>query len=190
MKKKEEIKKLLVVVDMVNGFIREGNMADPGIANILPAIRECIESSRCDGLAFIRDSHPEDAAEFQKFPVHCLSGTSESELVDELKEYAEGALDYEKNSTSAVFAPGFLEDIESMSSLEEVIISGCCTDICVMNLAMPLTNYFDQNNRKVLVRAPRNLTETYDAPVHPRADYNEMANRLMELSGVKTEELK
>ena len=59
-----------------------------------------------------------------------------------------------------------------------------------MNLAMPLTNYFDQNNRKVLVRAPRNLTETYDAPVHPRADYNEMANRLMELSGIKTEELK
>ncbi|MDO5439218.1 MAG: cysteine hydrolase [Erysipelotrichaceae bacterium] len=189
MKKKEEIKRLLVIVDMVNGFIREGNMADPGIAGILPAIRNCIESSHCDGLAFIRDCHPEDAAEFRKFPVHCIAGTSESELVDELREYASDALDYEKNSTSAVFAPGFLEDINAMTSLEEVIICGCCTDICVMNLAMPLTNYFDQNNRKVTVRAPRNLTETYSAPGHPRAEYNEMANRLMELSGVSTEEL-
>lgn len=125
MKKKEEIRRLVIVVDMVNGFIREGNMADPGIATILPAVRRCIEDENTDAVVFFRDCHPENAAEFRKFPVHCLKGTSESELVDELKEYAEDAYDYEKNSTSSVFAPGFLDDLQAMTSLEEVIICGC-----------------------------------------------------------------
>lgn len=57
-----------------------------------------------------------------------------------------------------------------------------------MNLAMPLTCWFDQNDRIVRVRTPRDLTETYDAPGHDRKEYSTMANVLMELSGVSTKE--
>ena len=43
MKEKRDIKKLLIVVDMVKGFITEGNMADPGIAHIVPRLLDAIE---------------------------------------------------------------------------------------------------------------------------------------------------
>ncbi len=188
MKEKRDIKKLLIVVDMVKGFITEGNMADPGIAHIVPRLLDAIEEYKDEGLIFIKDTHPEGAAEFRKFPVHCIENTSESELIEEFKPYEKDALVYEKNSTSAMFAPGFLEDLSEMTSLEEVVVTGCCTDICVINLAIPLTNWFDQQNRTVQIRCPKNLMETYDAPVHKRDEYNAMTVTLMEQVGVTTEE--
>ena len=31
-------------------------------------------------------------------------------------------------------------------NVEEIEVVGCCTDICVLNLALPLKNYFNQND--------------------------------------------
>ena len=89
MKKKEELERLLVIVDMVNGFIKEGNMADPYINHITPRIISLVEESIKDGegIAFVKDTHEPNSKEFRKFPIHCLKGTSESELIDELKKY-------------------------------------------------------------------------------------------------------
>lgn len=44
MKKLEELKKLLVVVDMVNGFIKEGKMSDKDINHITPRIKRLVEN--------------------------------------------------------------------------------------------------------------------------------------------------
>jgi nicotinamidase-related amidase len=87
MKRREELEKLLVVVDMVNGFIKEGNMADPYINHITPRIIELVEESikENEGVAFIKDTHEPTSREFKKFPIHCLKGTSESEVIDELR---------------------------------------------------------------------------------------------------------
>ena len=138
-----------------------------------------------EGLAFIKDAHELDCREFERFPVHCVIGTEEAELVDELKPYEKEALVYHKNSTSAIFAPNFMEDIKRMKNLKEVIVTGCCTDICDMNLAIPLQNYFDQNNQKVDIVIPTNAVETYDAPYHNRDEYTEMAYKFFEQSGIQ-----
>ena len=187
MKKREELEKLLVVVDMVNGFIKEGNMADPYINHITPRIIELVEEEikNDEGVAFIKDTHKPDSKEFRKFPVHCLKGTSESELIDELKEYEKYGISYEKNSTSTMFAEGFINDLEKMKKLREVIITGCCTDICVLNLAIPLTNYFDQQDREVDVTVVEDAIETYNSPAHNREEYNEMSLKLMKQAGIK-----
>ena len=89
MKRKEELEKLLVVVDMVNGFIKKGAMADPYINNITPRLIKLIEkfTSENEGVAFIKDTHNIDSTEFKKFPAHCVKGTGEEELIDELKGY-------------------------------------------------------------------------------------------------------
>ena len=189
MKKKEEIRSLLIVIDMVKGFITEGAMADPGIAHIVPRLTELIEQYRDEGLIFIKDTHPENAAEFRKFPPHCIKDTSESELIDEFIPYEKDALVYEKNSTSAMFAPGFFEDLKEMTNLEEVILTGCCSDICVMNLAIPLSTYFDQIDKVVNVKAPRNLMETFDSPLHSRDTYNDMTVAFLNQVGIDTEDL-
>ena len=186
MKKKEELEKLLVVVDMVNGFIKKGNMADPYINHITPRIIELVKKTlkEEEGVSFIKDTHTEGCSEFNKFPIHCVKGSSEEELIDELKGYEEFGLSYEKNSTSTMYAPEFMSDLEKMKRLKEVIITGCCTDICVLNLAIPLTNYFDQNNRKVEVSVIKDAVETYNSDTHDRSEYNEMSFKLMRQAGI------
>ena len=188
MKKLEEIKELVVVVDMINGFVYEGNMKDQYIEHIIPGIKELIKRyiDRLDAeIFFIRDCHSKDSTEFAKFPVHCLENTSESEVVDELKVFESKGRTYKKNSTSAMFAKGLLEDIAKMKKLEKVYVVGCCSDICVMNFAIPLVNYLDEHDKKVEVVTVSDLIETYDVPYHPRDEYNAMANKLMGQAGVK-----
>ncbi len=186
-KELEELKQLLIIVDMVNGFVKEGAMADKKIAHIIPEQLRLIKMilEKNEGLAFIKDNHELGCREFERFPIHCVIGTEEAELVDELKPYEKEALVYSKNSTSAIFAPNFMEDIQRMKNLKEVIITGCCTDICDMNLAIPLQNYFDQNNQKVDIIVPTNAVETYDAAYHNRDEYTKMAYKFLEQSGIQ-----
>lgn len=186
-KKIQELKRLLIIVDMVNGFVKEGALADPYIKNIIPENIKLIEMilKNNEGLAFIKDSHEEGCREFERYPIHCVKGTYESELISELSKYDKKGQVYEKNSTSTLFAPNFISDIKKLKSLKEVIITGCCTDICIMNLAIPLQNYFDQNDNEIEIIIPVNAIETYEAPWHNREEYNLMAYKMMEQSGIK-----
>ena len=186
MKNIEEIEKLLINVDMINGFINVGPMADKTIANIIPEQIRLIEmiTREEDGIAFVKDSHTENCREYDHYPKHCLAKSYESELVDELKEYEASAYVYLKNSTSAIFNERFLKDIKAMRSLKEVIITGCCTDICILNLAIPLQNYFDEYNIRIMITVPINCVETYNSDEHNRTEYNQMAFKLMKQAGI------
>ena len=183
MKDFKDIKKLLINVDMVNGFVKEGAMADSYIEHIIPEHIKLMEQNEGE-IAIIKDTHKENCREFKRYPVHCVEGTEEAELVDELKRFEENTLVYEKNSTSTIYAENFLADIDKMTNLEEVIIIGCCTDICILNLAIPLQNYFDQKDRNITITIPKNAVETYDAPNHNRDEYNEIAFKLMVQAGI------
>ena len=188
-KELKEIRELLIIVDMVNGFVREGVMADSYIEHITPELIRLIKEflEKKEGIAFVKEAHSEDSIEFKTFPKHCVKGTSEAELVEELKPFEKDALVYEKNSTSAMFAKNFLRDIDEMINLRNVVITGCCTDICDLNLAIPLINYFDEIDREVEVVVKEDAIETYDAPYHNRDEYNETALKLMKQAGVKVE---
>ena len=102
----------------------------------------------------------------------------------ELKLYEKEALVYKKNSTSTIFANNFMNDIEKMKQLKKVIVTGCCTDICVLNLAIPLINYFDELDRQVEITVIEDAVETYDAPYHNRDEYNQIALKLMRQAGI------
>ena len=180
-------KKLLLVVDLVNGFIKQGAMADNYIQHIVPESKRIVESFLKNGYAvsYIKDCHNDTCAEFNRYPAHCKRGTYESEMVDELIEFESRVIVFEKNSTSAMFAKGFMEMLNEMRELQEVVIIGCCTDICVINLAIPLQNFFDEHNRPVKITIPKNAIETYDSPTHPREEYNEIAFKLMVQTGIE-----
>jgi len=185
--KLESAKRMLVVVDLVKGFVTEGNMADPKIQNIVPESKRLVQEfiQNDDPVLFIKDCHEKNAAEFNRFPVHCVKGTREAEMVDELKSFENEVIVFEKNSTSAMFAKNFVNTIDQMEKLEEVVIIGCCTDICVMNLAIPLRNYFDEVNRDIKIVVPKNAVETYDAPYHAKDEYNVMAFKFMIQAGIE-----
>ena len=75
--------------------------------------------------------------------------------------------------------------LDNLKDLKEVVIGGCCTDICVLNLAIPLKNYFNQVDREVRITVPKSIVETYHAEgVHDRDEYNEIAFKLLRLSGI------
>lgn len=188
MKKLSQVKEVLMVVDVINGFINVGNMKDEYIKHIVPGIEKLVKEYVKDidkEVFYIRDSHKSDSIEFEKYPVHCLENTIESEMIDELKEYENNVRTYLKNSTSAIFAKGLLEDLKKIKGLKKVVVVGCCSDICVLNLVLPLVNYFDENDLRVEVEVKEDLIETYDSPIHNRDEYNEMAKVLIKQVGAK-----
>ena len=180
-------KKALYIVDMVNGFVREGVMHDEYIANTIEEQVSLIKKFKKENetVALIKDNHEENCIEFNTFPKHCVIGTSEAELVDEIKEYENDCLVYCKNSTSAMFAPNLVRDLEKMNNLKEVVVCGCCTDICILNFVVPLKNYFNQMDRDIKIFVVKNACETYNASNHNRDEYNEMAYKLMKQAGIE-----
>ena len=182
----EGIEKLLINVDMVNGFVKKGAMADSYIQHIIPEHIKLMKKIKEDkeAIAIIKDTHKENCREFNRYPVHCVEGTEEAQLVEELEQFEKDAFVYPKNSTSTIYAPNFIEDINKMVNLKEVIIIGCCTDICVLNLAIPLQNYFDQKDKDIKITIPKNAVETYNATHHKREEYNEIAFKLMAQAGI------
>ena len=71
-----------------------------------------------------------------------------------------------------------------MKNLNRIVVTGCCTDICVTNLVIPLRNYLDQENRNVEIIVPQDAVETYDAPTHKADEWNKKAFEFMEQGGI------
>lgn len=59
MKEWKEIEKLLINVDMVNGFVKKGAMADSYIEHIVPEHIKLMEHMQKEGeaIAIIKDTH-------------------------------------------------------------------------------------------------------------------------------------
>ena len=182
-------KGMLIVVDMVNGFVREGVLHDEKITEVIPRQLELIKEAkhRGDLIVFVKDTHDEDAIEFKRFgnTKHCVRGTREAELVDEFRELEkeDDTISIEKNSTSYMEAEEFRNLIGDMTNLERVDVVGCCTDICDFNGTMGLANYFDQHNRDVSINVHTDAVATYVEDA--RKNYVDAAYLLMEQQGIQ-----
>ena len=188
-KKFKIYKKCLIIVDMVNGFVREGVLHDSRISRVIPRQIELIKENELEGnlIIFIKDTHDIDAVEFKRFgdTKHCVRGTSEAELVDELKPFEDdmNVISIEKNSTSYMESPEFREVISNLKNLEEINVVGCCTDICDFNGTMALANYLDQWNRNVNIKVHTDAIATYAED--ERKKYVDAAYLLMEQQGIQ-----
>ena len=178
----------LIVVDMVNGFVNEGPLHDKHIRGTIPEQIKLLEEAEKKGslIILVKDTHNKNATEFKRFgnTTHCIKGTSEAELIDELKpfEQKDNVITVEKNSTSLMESPEFREIVKQAENLKEVNFVGCCTDICVFNGAMGLANYYDQWNRDVTIDVHEDAIATYSE--EDRGEYIESAKLLMKLQGI------
>lgn len=183
-------KKCLIIVDMVNGFVKEGVLHDKNIEKTIPHQIKLIKdalASKDTLVIFIKDTHDENAKEFIRFgnTKHCVRGSREAELVDELKKYEnkENVIMVEKNSTSFMEAINFRKVIYVLENVLEYKIAGCCTDICVFNGAMGLANYLDEWNQQAIVKVYLDAVATYNE--ENRQNYVDAACLLMEQQGIK-----
>ncbi len=176
----------LVIVDMVNGFTREGALKSPRVEALIPKITEL--SKACDELHIKKlafaDCHTKASPEFDAYPAHCMIGTSEGEMVDELRELGGYTL-IPKNSTNGFLEEAFLQWLEENQHINTFIITGDCTDICVQQFAVTLKTWFNMQNKKVRIIVPINQVDTYDLDLHNGDLMNVMALYNMMINGIE-----
>lgn len=178
-------KTALIIVDMVNGFLTQGSMASLRCAGILASVEKLLALAAENGIptAAFADCHETDCAEFAAFPAHCVRGTAETEIAPELRKIG-GFERIEKNSTNGFLAPGFQEFLQKNQQAERFLVCGVCTDICVMQFALTLQTYFNQEDRKGNILVPANAVETYDAPGHNGDLMQLMGLQMMAQAGI------
>ena len=178
--------RVLIVVDMVNGFVYNGPLHDIECSKIIPRQKEIIDDYLDNGdlVVFIKDTHTKDSTEFSRMPIHCLENTDESELVPELREYVgrDNVITINKNSTSFNEAPEFRELITNLVNLKRVDEIGVCTDICDFNGIMGLANRLNQENRDVSIYVHEDAVATFNET--ERSEYVEAAKLLMKQQGI------
>ena len=163
-------KKTIIVVDMLNGFCRHGNLASERLDSITPRLVEHVRREEAAGadLVFLADTHAPDDPEFAMFPVHCVEGSGEDEVVPELAEFAARGTLIRKSTYSGIHGTGLEEHLRSVAP-DIVEVVGVCTDICVLHTVA------DLRLRGYRVAVRRDLVETYDGPEHDADEVNRFA---------------
>lgn len=151
----------VLVVDMVKGFLEEGNPLYIGAKarRIVPDIQGLLERELARGARafFICDRHAADDLEFKLFPAHCIEGTIEAEVIPELVKYAEEII--AKRRYSGFFDTGLAEKLKELKP-EKIIACGVLTNICVLHTVA------DARNRDYQVEVPVDCVASPDEPAH------------------------
>lgn len=176
----------LVIIDMINGFTREGALKSPRVEALIPAIAKLSEECGSQGMIKIAfaDNHTDKSPEFEAYPPHCMAGTFESEMVEELKAIGSYLL-IPKNSTNGFLEKSFQKWLSQNSQIRNFIITGDCTDICIQQFAVTLKTWFNMHNEKSRVIVPLNAVDTYDLGLHDGELFNAVTLFSMAGNGVE-----
>lgn len=149
---------LMLITDALRGFLEGGNLANKKNKVIVPEIRDLVERKIPEGgkAVFLGDSHSKGDPELQVLPEHCMAGTKEAEIVDELFEFVTLENYIPKNSFDAFFGTN-LEEILKQENPQKVVVVGVCTDICVLFAVAGL------RNRGYEVIVPKDCVRALDA---------------------------
>jgi len=160
--------RVLMAVDVQEGFTRKGNLASDTCTAALPRIKKIVEEEQAVGtpVIFTKDSHREGDREFEIFPPHCIVGTDEHDLVEELRNFEPEAAAVVQKSRYSAFHGTKLDEILRDLAPDDVHLIGLCTDICVLHTAADLRN----RDYRVVVR--RDGVETFSSPGHNNEDVN------------------
>ncbi|MCQ4698097.1 MAG: isochorismatase family cysteine hydrolase [Paraclostridium sordellii] len=151
-------KTMLFIIDMNNGFAKKGALYSDrveALINPITNLAKILEAKNCEIIAFT-DSHNKDSIELRSYPTHCLENDYESKIVDEISTIKNLKV-IPKNSTNGFFC---LED-KDFKNIDNIIVVGDCTDICIYQFVVTLKAYFNQNNIDKNIIVPMNLVDTY-----------------------------
>ncbi len=154
---------VVLVVDMVRGFLEPWHNLYCGddARSIIDPVRSLLRRERDAGSAilFVSDHHDPDDLEFQMFPVHCVKGTEEPDVIPELTEWVTPENVIPKNRYSGFFNTD-LDDRLAALTPDRIVVCGVCTDICVMHTTS------DARNRDYAVEIPADCVASFDADAH------------------------
>jgi nicotinamidase/pyrazinamidase len=166
-------KKALLIIDMLNDFVREGAPLEvPSTRIIIPHLKKEIKNARKEGLPiiYICDSHQERDREFVKmgWPVHAVRKTNGAKVIEELDAKDEDIF-IEKPTFSAFYHTN-LDKILKNLEISTLRITGTVTHICILFTAAEggIRGYdvevpsncvagLDENDEKCAFRLMRNV---------------------------------
>lgn len=129
--------KALLVIDMLKDFVEKGAPLEiPAARNIIENIAGEIRYAREKGrpVIYLCDSHEPNDPEFEYWPPHAVKGTRGAEIIDELAPQP-GDHIVEKTAYSGFFRTN-LEKMLNELEIEELLICGVATNICVLYTAV------------------------------------------------------
>lgn len=164
--------KALIIVDMLDDFIREDGSLYCGqtAKDIVPHIKErLIKYRKNDDLViYLQDYHDKDDIEFDRFPSHAIAGTTGCEIISELKPEKKEIVIKKKRYSG--FYKTDLDVVLLFNDITVVEVTGVCTSICIMDTVGGLANRdiksmvsilcvadFDQEMHKMALLRMRNL---------------------------------
>lgn len=145
--------KVLVVVDMQNDFV-DGALGTKEACAIVPDVVKMIEEF--DGkIVATRDTHMEnymDSQEGKNLPViHCVKGTEGWRINSEIQKALDEkqAVVIDKPTFGSVELGEYVRKLDREEPVEEILLIGVCTDICVISNALLLKAYLPEVPVKV-----------------------------------------
>ena len=145
-------------IDVADAFFRKGVFANKENVVIIPRIENLFERKISEGLIvlFPTDNHKNGDPELRVLPEHCMVGTEEVKIVNELFRFVTPGNYIPKNCFDPFFGTN-LEEILKRENPQKVIVVGVCTDICVLFAVAGL------RNRGYEVIVPRDCIRALDA---------------------------
>lgn len=184
----ENIRKALYMIDMNNGFVNFGNMANQKYNELVNEQLKLINKFRKENqlVNFVLEGHTTDSIEFDSYPSHCVLGTKEAELIPEFidEQNKENTRTYYKNSINGMLNRNLQDDIKNQDNLNEIVIGGVCADLCVMDFARTFSRYLDEINRRAKIFVVENTIDTYDSLEHNREEWMDIAKKVMTQAGI------
>lgn len=166
------MKKLLIVVDMlnafcyVNGSLAKSHITDEYYASaILGPVGHMVDDYRNakDPIIWLCDAHAKDDKEFDRFPPHAIKGTWDAEIIGELFPKVIEQSPHEMVIPKTRYSGFYGTDLEYQLmriAPNEVTVVGVCTSICCLMTITGLANR-DQN-----IIAPKDAMADFDPAAH------------------------
>jgi len=132
------MQRALLIIDMLNDFVRPGAPLEvPQNREILPALQQRLLNARRDGtpVIFVSDGHSPEDPEFSRmgWPPHAIEGTEGAAIITELAPQPGESLI--KKTTYSGFNGTALEATLKKFDIEELVLTGCVTNICILYTA-------------------------------------------------------
>lgn len=130
----------LIVVDMQKDFI-DGSLGTAEAVAIVEPVSALVKAWE-GPVIFTRDTHTEDymnTQEGRNLPVpHCIKGTDGWQIQTDLQALCEehGCRIFDKPTFGCTELASYLVEKNEEESIDEIVLVGLCTDICVISNAM------------------------------------------------------
>ncbi len=133
MKESKLEKTAVIVVDMLNDFVKDdGALVVEGAKKLIPKHKKILRVARENGakIIYLADNHLEDDPEFKIWPAHAIRNTKGAKVIEELAPEEDDRVIPKRKYSG--FQGTDLDATLREEDIETIILIGVLTDICIM----------------------------------------------------------